>query len=559
MKRLIGLFLAATMVFSLVTGCSVDSDEDTSTGTNLEVGTQSTESGETTTEAPTEEVTEAPTEEPRNEIQYPLTDAGSLSWYVKDGINIHLDYDWDVSKSPLHNYLKVATGVDIEWQFPQNHNINIMDIPFIATGSDLDFERLFADGLIRDLTPYLEEYAPDYWAWLNEDEARMKKIALTTGEIVYFACGVEEEYTCTYGPIIRKDWLDECGLEIPYTLDEWETVLKAFRDKYDIAPFNTTRSIWKKMLGLASGTGAHGGLNLMLYQENGEIKCAQLQGEWKELIVTMNRWFEEGLIDPGIETSSPKSHIVREASRGHIGLTVVDESGMAQIMSAETNDEISVNPHTPAEWIAIPYPVLNKGDQPVYTHYEGMDISAGTFITTECPEEKLITAIKMLNYGYTEEGKLTWNFGEQGVSWDYDEQGEVQLMELVLNDESGKSSALSKYSPMNYLVAPTIKMDRFTELKYDTSILDALEVWGRNTANHQYYIDQLRSAKEDANRCADLESTLDTFLFGFAMRCIQGEYDIVADWDFMVNELKTLGLEEYIQITQKAYDRTYKD
>ena len=33
------------------------------------------------------------------------------------------------------------------------------------------------------------------------------------------------------GGIIRKDWLDELGLAVPETLDEWHTVLTAFKEK----------------------------------------------------------------------------------------------------------------------------------------------------------------------------------------------------------------------------------------------------------------------------------------------------------------------------------------
>ena len=33
------------------------------------------------------------------------------------------------------------------------------------------------------------------------------------------------------GPILRKDWLDELGLEVPETIDEWENVLAQFKEK----------------------------------------------------------------------------------------------------------------------------------------------------------------------------------------------------------------------------------------------------------------------------------------------------------------------------------------
>lgn len=39
------------------------------------------------------------------------------------------------------------------------------------------------------------------------------------------------------GPVVRKDWLDECGLEIPETISEFENVIRVFNEKYG-ATFN---------------------------------------------------------------------------------------------------------------------------------------------------------------------------------------------------------------------------------------------------------------------------------------------------------------------------------
>ena len=90
-------------------------------------------------------------------------------------------------------------------------------------------------------------------------------------------------------------------------------------------------------------------------------------------------------------------------------------------------------------------------------------------------------------------------------------------------------------------------------------VLDAFETWGGNTSYQRYFVDQLRCGKEDVTRYADIKLAIDSFLRSFAMKCIVGEHDIEADWDYMIAELKNLGLDEYIQITQKAYDRMYKN
>ena len=560
MRRMVAFLLAAVLVMSLLAGCgggqTLDEKTTAAPEQTTQGGTEETQ-GETQGETKGEEES---TEAPKMEIQYPLTDAGKLTWYVKSGIDVHTDYV-EASESPFHSYLPKATGVSIEWRMvpiggnaDTDYNLVLLEpeLPNIMTGLDLRYEELFEGGLIYDLTPYLEEYAPDYWAWLNEDEKRLKEVQLYNGEIVYFASGVEELNTCSYGPMLRKDWLDECGLEIPYTLDEWEVVLTAFRDRYGIAPLTAQKPIWNGMFGMAAGTGAMGGFGFRTYRENGEIKCAQTQEEWKELIVTMADWYAKGLIDPDVGTVK-KEGVLTKAANGEVGFVISDEALTTRI-PLETS---KIDPE--AEWIPIPYPVPNKGDQPKFTRYEGMNSDHATVITPSCSEEELITAIKLLNFGYTEYGKNVWNFGEENVSWYYDENGVVQLTDLVINDPKGKTNAINKYSPMNDSQAPSIKTNRFAELRYEQITVDAFEVWGGNSLWYDnYMIPTLRFTAEDLETILDMEDKFGNFLGTFAAKCVKGEHDIVAEWDYMINELNSMGLQEYLSILQAAYDRVYK-
>lgn len=59
---------------------------------------------------------------------------------------------------------------------------------------------------------------------------------------------------------MRKDWLDECGLEIPETISEFENVIRVFNEKYG-ATFNSSFSVRYKAEGLA-GRLAHMGTRM---------------------------------------------------------------------------------------------------------------------------------------------------------------------------------------------------------------------------------------------------------------------------------------------------------
>ncbi|MBQ4562858.1 MAG: hypothetical protein IJA58_00085, partial [Lachnospiraceae bacterium] len=149
--------------------------------------------------------------------------------------------------------------------------------------------------------------------------------------------------------------------------------------------------------------------------------------------------------------------------------------------------------------------------------------------------------------------------GEENVSWYYDENGEVQLTDLILNDLNGKTNALNKYSPMNDSIAPSIKTNRYAELRYDTITIEAFELWGGNSEWENYRVPALRYDEDERERMNDILNAINNFLEPFAAKCIRGEKDILAEWDNMIDELNRLGLQEYMEIAQRAYDHSFKD
>ena len=88
--------------------------------------------------------------------------------------------------------------------------------------------------IIWDLTDYIQEYAPDYYAFLQTNPAYDKAMKDDQGR--YYTFGFFREdggWNDTYeGPVVRKDWLDECGLEVPKTISEFENVIRVFNEKY---------------------------------------------------------------------------------------------------------------------------------------------------------------------------------------------------------------------------------------------------------------------------------------------------------------------------------------
>lgn len=55
--------------------------------------------------------------------------------------------------------------------------------------------------------------------------------------------GDHGKYKTFSGQMIRKDWLDELGLQLPETIDEWEIVLKTIKEKKGVIPYTSEKDM----------------------------------------------------------------------------------------------------------------------------------------------------------------------------------------------------------------------------------------------------------------------------------------------------------------------------
>ena len=93
------------------------------------------------------------------------------------------------------------------------------------------------------------------------------------------------------------------------------------------------------------------------------------------------------------------------------------------------------------------------------------------------------SAIKFLDYGYSDEGRMLYNFGIEGVSYKM-ENGYPKYTDLILNNPENKSMtvALSNYA-RSYDAGPFIQDVRYME---QYAALDeqkrALKTWSNTDA-----------------------------------------------------------------------------
>ncbi len=494
-------------------------------------------------------------------ITYPLQDMPTLT--VWDGnndfapANVYSSY----TESPFHNGLVERTGVNIEWQYKaaganttEAYNLLLTEdvlpnIIYKESWKAHEGQQLIDDGVIWDLTDYLPLYAPDYWERIHRPEysSVLKTVMTDQGRFFDVATFNEGPYNDVYtGPVIRQDWLDECGLDTPVTMEDWENVLVTFKEKYNIAPFSFLLSRINTG-GFASGTGAYGTFTARWYaDDNGKVQLAQLQPEWVEYMEWLHKWYEMGLIDKDSVSMDEKA-MRSKVLNGDAGVSLTTNTQLtnwAEDAATEGNG---------AKWVGVGYPRVSP-DQPVnWTHIRARCVGHGGVITKSCSEEEMIAALKWLNYGYTDVGMMYWNFGTEGVSYYLDEEGLPEWTDQVVNDPDGMNVSTQKYIGV-WGTGFSVQTERFLQIRYTEEAVQAIFTWIEDSEAQKHFIPGLSLLEDEQTLYNDTWSMISSRISEVAVQYMTGDLSLDG-YDAFVKELYDMGLQTCQDIEQAAYDR----
>jgi len=493
---------------------------------------------------------------------YPMNQTDqTISWFVSNGYLPNSAFS-SAAQSPFHTGLAEQLGVRIDWRFPtagtpgaQAFNLMMASprLPdIIFHGLMRDSERYINEGTIWDLTDYIQEYSPAYWAWLQSNPAYDR--AMKTDQGKYYGYGFFREdggWNDTYlGPVIRKDWLDELGLPMPATIDDWDRTIRAFRDRYGAVLSFARSRVFDFGTGISGAFGAYTMLNFALYiDRNHRIQLANAQPEFRNYLAKLNEWWRAGLIDQDV-LSIDDTMARTNALNGRMGISF---TSMGQITLWENEARAAGNG---AQWVGLQYPRGNDGTLVMVPGGYGIGNSNVAVISTSVSPEKLKLVMRALDYAYTDEGRLYWNFGKQGVSWDFNSNGEVEYLPLVTEDPNGLNNATDKYGGATWS-GSCIQLTRLLHLRNSPTSIAANDTWffpNQDVTAYHTLPPGMTLTVQESNRVDDLESAIRTYTTEMAANFLTGQASLDT-WDAYIARLNQMGMQELISIYQAAYDR----
>lgn len=242
----------------------------------------------------------------------PIVDEGSYSF------SIFVDDSSSTGEFYMINELKEQTNVDVELKlYPYetarerlNLDLNSGDYADVIGGWTLNDSMIMTygvnQGVFIPLEGYFEQYCPKISEILELPGVR-EKMTAPDGHI-YSIPYVCDDTTVGYSPYINGRWLKNVGMDMPATTDEFEAVLKAFKeqdangngDASDEIPFSTDPNN-KHIEAMAGWFGLpmdKYGISIL----DGEAVYGGISNTYREFLSWFNGLYEQGLIDVEIFT-----------------------------------------------------------------------------------------------------------------------------------------------------------------------------------------------------------------------------------------------------------------
>ncbi|OZB90670.1 extracellular solute-binding protein [Paenibacillus sp. XY044] len=456
------------------------------------------------------------------------------------------------------------TGIHIEFQHPtagqEKNQFNLLmssgDYPDVIEWGWNDYPGggvgAMNAGIIIPLNDYIEKYAPNLSKLLKDNPDIRKEVSTDDGRIYAFPFLRKDPYLRTYqGLGIRKDWLDSVGLTMPTTIDEWHTVLKAFKEKdpnhngkADEIPLLITKDTLLNFSNVfLNAWGTSGRFNL----KDGKVVFGPIQPEYKPFLQTMRSWYQEGLIDRDYAGTDAKQKDAKWTG-GLLGASeLAVGGGIGKYTTAMSAKDPKFN------LAGAPYPTLNKGDEPVLGQREPIFNSVGAAITKD--NKHVIETVKWLDYKYGEEGSMLFNFGIEGKSYVMKDGYPIYTDEIMKNpDGLAFATALGKYAiPFG---GPFVQDKRYQEQNASLpQQQEALTTW--MNANNDDWLPPLSFTNEESARLASIMTDVNTYRDEMFDKFVMGA-EPVDNFGKFVKTIESMGIQEAIDIEQAAYDRYLK-
>lgn len=515
-KRVWALLLAVVLAFSVLAGCAKQENTpaDTKEPSNQ---TDPTPSGDDKTDAPAE----------ASQDVFPLAETYNVSAFAFGNTGEELDktLTMQVMEERTNIHWDISTASQAELSEKRGLSFNSGEYYDVYIKSGISATEAFqygSQGILIPLNDLIDQYMPNLKALLDEQDL-WNQITSADGNI-YALPQLNGQELAAPAVYINQKWLDNLGMKLPTTQDEFLDVLRAFvkddpngdgaNDEYGIYCPSGAVEYTLPLFGVAMDYSTYS-----MY-DNGNAVFVPTSDVYHDFLAFWAQAYTEKLINQDCFTASWDDLNAIGATSDTLG--TIPTYGAYQHVGTERDEEyVGLNPFN------------GKHTMP-----SGNGLGYGALcITDKCTNPELIC--QWADYFYCEEGAILGRMGVAGVTFSLDDNG---MYDWITDGEWGGdiTSVRNKACMFGWYPAPLAKAKLFDEGNTNP---EELFLYEQRKALLEYAAEPyptLNWTEDELAERADLITTITSYYYEYMAQVITGQLDLDATWDEYLSNMDAM-------------------
>lgn len=455
-----------------------------------------------------------------------------------------------------------AVDIDLEVLKIDNANTETLNVLFASGempdcgwfGMSPDF--MYSEELVRTIPrDMVETYAPTLIEKFNQYPVLYAQTLDPDDDSQFrYLTGLTFQFVNYYLPndYYRYDWILDLGIDLGVnveqisdniyvaddgiTVDKFQEIMEKFvnndpdgngaDDTVGVNAPNITQGPF------FSGFGFRGGIN----EVDGKPVQWYATPGYKEYLKFFQKMYADGLVDPEMLTAKAASISWDRVNSRSAGYWITSTNSLQAwaagrppltLLEKEPDCKILMTPGLKPEGGEV---MASVNASPSYGQF---------YVNKNVDDEKLIKILQFFEYCLFGETRVSHYFGEEGVDWEYDEDGMVKVINTLSNGAKGAGGPFMQYGQDEEISSYIANAPLFNA---------GLKYWGPDGSwlqlQHIPFKEDIRSETDYSALSTEYAPDIDAYVETYRTQCILGEKDVDATWEEYLSELDRLGYQE---------------
>lgn len=401
-------------------------------------------------------------------------------------------------------------------------------------------------GQLAPIEELIDEYCPNYKALMDEYPDIERVSRLTDGHIYSFTSLNMIPNTCYQ--YINAKWLEDLGLAMPTTVEEFRAVLEAFKDGdpnhngvADEIPLCSKFNYSSLFLLSAFG---HVTKSVEI-TDGGDFVFVPQTEEYKAYLRYAKDLYDSNLMNQNLYEITD-GDVSNFGQQNMVGCS----EGVAAYLLA--GDELA------DQYVSVPpltsdySPIVNGEKQRVHVGFSKFDPSA-LIITANTPYKREIA--RLIDFFYSEEGVRLFTTGKEGVDWEWTNEEKTSWRSTYPTDVDSETYRGS--------ITPQVGLGAGFYKNPDWSYKQENELAQTLREDCSVYVPYLKEAvpgivftTAESEELTYIKLAADSYVQSVEADFVTGRKSIDKDWAAFQSKLKQLQVDKMLDIYRAAYARS---